>query len=118
VCDVLVVRTLEVAGRRIVRGERSRYRIKGTRPDHIVHTLWPPNQDTVQRVLKGAWDVVPAMLDSWGCCGVTSVQVTHCLDSYTTDLLITGTPHTIDQLCYRFARDLGIVAPVPEPYRP
>ncbi len=113
VCDVLVIRALEVAGKRIVRAERSRFRVMGTRPWHVAHTIWRPRPEYVVKSLQNAWDVVPALLDSYGCCGVTSRQVTECLDRYTSDLLITGTAHNITELRYRFSTGLGIDVPAP-----
>lgn len=117
VCDVLVLRALEVTGKRIVRDERYRFRQLGTRPWHLAHTLWRPRPEYVERSLAHAWDVVPALLDSYGCCDVTARQVTDCLDRYTTDLLITGTPHSLAELRYRFATVLGIEVPMPVPSR-
>lgn len=111
VCDVLVVRALEVAGKRIVRAERSRYRVLGTRPWHVAHTIWRPTPDHVRKSLDHAWDVVPAMLDSHGCCGITSRQVVEMLDEYTSDLLITATQHNLTDLRYRFESRLGITIP-------
>lgn len=117
VCDVLVIRALEVAGKRIVRAERSRFRTLGTRPWHVAHTIWRPTPEHVAKSLQNAWDVVPALLDSYGCCGVTARQVTVCLDKYTSDLLITGTAHSIDELRYRFSTVLGIEVPAPTRYQ-
>jgi len=108
VCDVLTYKALEVMGKWIVRAERSRFRTLGTRPWHVAHTIWPPSEATVNKALKNAWDVVPAMLDTHGCCGVTSRQVTDMLDSYVKDLVITGTEHTFDELQYRFVTRLGL----------
>lgn len=113
VCDVLVIRALEVTGKRIVRAERSRFRTLGTRPMHEAHTIWRPEPALVAKSLKSAWAVVPALLDSYGCCGVTAIKVTECLDRYATDLLITGTKHNIDELRYRFETVLGIEVPSP-----
>jgi hypothetical protein len=113
VCDVLVIRALEVAGKRIVRAERSRYRTLGTRPWHLAHTLWRPSPLHVIKSLEHAWDVVPALLDYYGCCGVTTRQVVSCLDRYTSDLLITGTAHDLEELRYRFSSTLGIEVPAP-----
>jgi hypothetical protein len=117
VCDVLVIRALEVAGKRIVRAERSRFRTLGTRPMHVAHTIWRPDQIHVTKSLQKAWDVVPALLDSYGCCGVTSRQVSACLDSYTSDLLITGTAHNVEELRYRFRTVLGLDLTGPMPTR-
>jgi hypothetical protein len=113
VADVLVIRALEVAGKRIVRADRARFRQLGTKPWHVAHTLWRPDQAHVNKSLEHAWDVVPALLDSYGCCGVTAIQVVQCLDRYTADLLLTGTPHTLSELRYRFSTVLGIDLPDP-----
>lgn len=108
VCDVLVLKALEKMGNYIVRAERSRHRVFGTRPAYLAHTLWAPTDEIVTKALKGAWDVVPALLDIHGCCGVTSRQVTVMLDEYVHDLAITGTEHTSDDLMYRFETRLGL----------
>lgn len=111
VADVLVVRALEAVGKRIVRAERSRFNRMGSRQWHEAHTVWPPEESSVVKTLANAWDVVPALLDTHGCCGVTSRQVTEMLDGYVRDLLITGTMHTFDQLRQRFSDRLGIEVP-------
>lgn len=108
VCDVLVIKALEQMGKWIVRAERSRFRTLGTRPFHEAHTLWQPDDATVSKALRSAWDVVPALLPTHGCCDVTVRQVTDMLDSYVHDLVITGTLHTIEELDYRFSEKLGL----------
>lgn len=108
VCDVLVFKTLETMGKKIVREERHRYRVLGTRPWHEAHTLWQVPESTIARSLKRAWDVVPALLDTHGCCGVTSRQVTAMLDSYVHDIVLEGRHHDIADLADRFERDLGL----------
>lgn len=119
VADVLVVRALEAVGKRIIRAERARYNLKGNKPWHVAHTIWKPDTSMMSKALEGAWDVVPALLDSHGCCGVTSVQVTKMLDAYVRDLLITGTPHVLSELRYRFESYLGIELAEPAvPYVP
>lgn len=118
VCDVLVVRALEAVGKRIVRVERSRFNRLGTKPWHVAHTVWTPDPEMVNKGLKGSWDVIPAMLDVHGCCGVTSLQVTRMIDAYVRDLLVTGTLHDINELRYRFERFLGVPVTAPTPYRP
>lgn len=102
VCDVLVIRALEMVGKRIVRSDRSRYNRLGNRPWHQAHTLWRPEQNMVDKALAGSWDVIPAMLQNHGGGLVTSMQVQDMVDSYVRDLLVTGTPHSLDQLRYRF----------------
>lgn len=121
VCDVLVVRALESVGRRIVRaGDRStrgsRFRQMGNRPWHEAHTLWRPTPEMVDKGLFGSWDVIPAMLDNHGCCGITSRQVTDMVDAYVRDLLITSKGHNMGDLRYRFETFLGIPLMEPEAY--
>lgn len=121
VCDVLVVHALEVVGRRIIRSSfssRSRFNAMDGHPIHTAHTLWKPDPDMTDKALRRAWDVVPAMLSSHGCCGVNAVQVTRMLDQYVRDLLITGTAHNLTELRYRFERYLGIPLVEPKPYEP
>lgn len=114
VCDVLVVRALEAIGKKIIRQERSRFSRFGHRPWHEAHTVWaPPREDMVERDLSNAWEIVPAMLDVHGCCGVTSRQVTLTLDSYVRDLLVTGTAHHVTELRYRLESRLGVELPEP-----
>lgn len=108
VCDVLVIKALEQLGKYLVRTERSRFREKGTRPWHICHTLWAPDDKLVTKVLKGAWDVVPPLVDAHGCCGITSVQVVEMLNEYVHDLGVTGTEHHLEELAYRFTSRLGM----------
>lgn len=111
VCDVLVVKALETMGKWIVRADRSRFGALGQRPFYLAHTLWQPDDSICSKALKGAWDVVPAMLDEHGCCGVTSLSVVGMLDAYVHDLVITGTPHHINHLYYRF--DTYLKLPIP-----
>lgn len=108
VCDVLVIKALEKIGKWLTRDNRSGYHVLGGRPWHVAHTIWQPTDATVTKILRGAWDVVPALLDTHGCCGVTSLQVTQMLDSYVHDLTLTGTEHDFKQLSYRFESRLGL----------
>lgn len=118
VADVLVIRALETVGHRILRAERPRTRILGTRPKHTAHTIWKPTDLAIDKGLARAWDVVPAMLSTHGCCGVTARQVTSMLDKYVRDLLLTGTEHRVGELRYRFETFLGIELAEPVPYTP
>jgi hypothetical protein len=104
---VLVTKALETLGRYVVRVERSRWAILGDRPRHIAHTIWPPTDEMVSKALKGAWDVVPVLLDihaphdSPG--GLDPVHVSIVLDEYVHDLAITGQPHTLPLLAERMS---------------
>lgn len=108
VCDVLVIKALEVIGKRIVRSERARFKMMRGRPWHEAHTQWNPDESMITKSMAGAWDVVPAMIDSHGSCGIESDQIIKALDDYVRDLLITGTPHRLTELKYRFSEYLGI----------
>lgn len=107
VCNVLVVKALETMGKRIARAERSRFRTLGSRPFYEAHMLWQPDEGTVDKALKGAWDVVPALM-AVHAGDVSPRQVTSMLDGYVHDLVITGTSHTITELEYRMEDRLGI----------
>lgn len=113
VCDLLVYKTLETIGKRIVRVDRSRYRRLEGRPFHLAHTLWQPDAAMMNKGLANAWDVVPAMLSEHGCCNITAQQVVQMIDAYVRDLLITQTGHSTTELRYRFEAILGI--PVLDP---
>lgn len=108
VCNVLVVKALERVGAFIIRGERSRYQQSRGKPLHTIHTMWQAPDAITERGLKGAWDVVPALIEVHGCCNITSLQVTSLLDDYVHDLVLTGTEHTLDELEYRFRARLGL----------
>lgn len=113
VCDVLVVRALETVGKRIVRSDRSRFGQMQGRPWHVAHTLWRPEERDTAKVLDTAWDVVPAMLQNHGCCGLTANQIVRTMDDYVRDLLVTGTAHNLSDLRYRFEKFLGLPIPLP-----
>lgn len=112
VCDVLVRKALEQLGKYLVRASRPRFRQLGNRPWLLAHTLWTPDDAMVSKALRGAWDVVPALLDIHGCCGITSVQVVDMLNVYVHDLAVTGMAHDISLLHARFVNGLNL--PVPE----
>lgn len=114
VCDVLVTKTLESMGKYIVRAERSRFRQLGTRPWHTAHTLFLATDTMVEKATRGAWDVVPALFESYGCCDVTPVQVVNVLSAYVHDLAITGTEHNVDELRYRLVQ-IGLPVYLHEP---
>ena len=106
-CDVLVLRALELVGKRIVRLERSRYGRMQGRPWHEVHLLWQPDQQAVDQGLEHAWDAVPLVVDEHGCCDVTADQLRLILDRYVRDLLATMTGHTTTDLRWRLQVYLG-----------
>ena len=98
VVDVLVVKALEAVGKRIVRADRARFNALKGRPFHEAHVLWPTDVVTVSKATKGAWDVVPALLDNHGCPGIESGRVVTMLDAYVTQVATHGVPHRLDRL--------------------
>lgn len=98
VVDVLVVKALESVGKRIVRAERARFNALKGRPFHEAHVLWPTDIIIVSKATKGAWDVVPALLDNHGCPGVESGRVVTLLDAYVSQVATHGVPHRLDRL--------------------
>lgn len=112
VCDILVFKALETLGKWIVRADRSRFKVINGHPWHIAHTAWRADDKTVDRALKGAWDVVPAMMDGHGF-ATPSAKVVEMLDSYVHDLAVTGTGHSLGQLAYRFESRLGLSVATP-----
>lgn len=107
--DTLVIKALETMGKRLVRIERSRYQIIGDAPFHLAHTVWQVDDGEASKSLRGAWDVVPLLIERH-CrgCGVEAAAVVEVLDDYVHDLVITGTPHHTEELGYRLGSRLGI----------
>lgn len=108
VCDVLVFKALETLGRRLVRVNRARAYILPKGSLHRAHIQWTPDDELVTKALKGAWDVVPALLSVYGTTDLAPETVTEMLDSYVHDLAITATDHTLSELEYRFETRLGL----------
>lgn len=108
VCDVLVVKALEAMGTRLLRADRARFNEWPWPNRHTAHTRWPATDDVVSKAIRNAWDVIPAMLNTHGCCDVTPLDVTEMLDDYVHDLAVTGTPHTLAELHYRFESRLRL----------
>lgn len=107
-CDMLVLRALELIGKRVVRFERSRYQRMSGRPWHEAHLLWPPDSKMVEQGLAEAWDAVGWVLTEHGCCGATPEQVTLTLDRYVRDLCSAGQGHSTDELRYRLSAYVGV----------
>lgn len=108
VSDVLVVKALESMGKRLVRMDRARFRVLGDKPFHLAHTIWQADDETVAKAIKGAWDVVPALIENHGGdCEIDPERVALMLNGYVHDLVITGTPHCLPELAYRFRAKLN-----------
>ena len=93
-CDVLVLKALESVGKRLVRSDRARYRVLGTRPFHEAHCLWPAPDDLVSKALRSAWDVVPSL-----CIHVPDIpNLTSVLDMYVKAVIAAQKPHDVNDL--------------------
>lgn len=93
-CDVLVLKALESVGKRLVRSDRARYRVLGTRPFHEAHCLWPAPDDLVSKALRSAWDVVPSL-----CIHVPDIpNLTSVLDMYVKAVIQAQKPHDVNDL--------------------
>ena len=119
VCDSLVLKALERAGNRIVRVTRSRhaeFRSTGL-PPREAHTVWPDTDETASKALLGAWEILPLVLERWvpsSCC-IDAEQLMNELDCYVHDLVITGRPHTVEDLLARVEKvtpELDWIAPL------
>jgi hypothetical protein len=108
VCDVLVVKALEKMGNYIVRASRNRYNEIGDRPYYLAHTLWPATDEIVTKALKGAWDVVPIVLETYGPQEFDTRQAVGVLNKYVHDLVVAGEPHDNNVLAYRLRSGLGL----------
>lgn len=113
VCDVLVRKALEVVGKRLVRVTRSRFNQLGDRPWNVAHTLWQADSQMIDKALSGAWEIVPALLDSHRseALGVTSEQVTAVLDEYVRTLIQHGEEHHLSSLRSSLMVRLSLVFP-------
>lgn len=108
VCDVLVLKALEALGRRIVREERGRFAELGTRPFHEAHTQWRPGVRMLNRTLDGAWEVVPALLNTHYRGSATADELSSMLSQYVITLVQHKAPHEIELLTTRFARAFNL----------
>jgi hypothetical protein len=99
--DVLVLRALELVGKRIVRVDRSRYaRLEG-RQFHEAHLLWRPDAQMLDRALTAAWTFVPQIVTDHARDEVATEQVVLTLDRYVRDLCLSQRGHDLAELCYR-----------------
>lgn len=104
----MVLRALELLGKRIVRADRSRHGRMNGRPWHEAHILWAPDRQMLDRALASAWDLAPWAVQEHGCCGVTVTELTATLDRYVRDLCRAQQGHTVTDLRYRLAAYVGV----------
>lgn len=105
--DAYVVKVLEHAGNRIVRADRGGQGRPGrwaqlTVPLCRAHMQWPMASDAeIAPLLRGAWAALAELSLPWDCFGLTPEEVSPILDRYVTDLLLTGSAHSVDEVAYR-----------------
>jgi hypothetical protein len=102
-CDVLVVRALELIGKRIVRIERSRFNRLGTLAFHEAHILWQPDKDTLDKALASAWDYLPDVIRNHAIAGTDADEVRLALERYIHDLVQMKRGHSVEELRYRLS---------------
>lgn len=94
---VLVLRAMERAGRRLLT-RQLRGQLRDV-PAHLLHTRIPAAHTDLDRLMAGAWDAVPSLVDEWGGpCGSPAAGVVRVLDRYCRDLLVAGHPHEVRNL--------------------
>jgi hypothetical protein len=98
--DVLVLRALELVGKRVVRQDRSRYKRLGNLPWFEAHCLWRVDPTTLDKALADAWSMVPIVVRSWPCSELDSAQLRAILDRYVRELVGSQRGHEIAELAY------------------
>lgn len=99
--DVLVLRALELIGKRIVRVERSRFGRMGDLGFHEVHVLWQPDQEMLEKSLAVAWTFVEQVVREHARADIDARQVVLVLDRYVRDLVQGMRAHDVMELRYR-----------------
>jgi hypothetical protein len=106
-CEVLALRALEIAGKRVVGRERYRHTDLKAWEYHTVRQSTPPS---VPRLLEGAWTAVPAIATRLR---VDPEKLTAALAAYVGGLLVTGARHDPAELREHLNRTVrGELVPV------
>jgi len=105
-CDALVMKALEKVGMYQLKADRSRFREAAGHSLASVHTLYPATDETVTKVLRGAWDVLPHLLEAHASptFATSSENVAKVLEEYVQDLAITGEAPNVTELAYRLGK--------------
>jgi len=99
-CDVLVLRALELVGKRVVRQDRSRYKRLGSRPWFEAHCLWRVDPMTLEKALADAWSMVPTVVHNYPCGEIDGPQLIAVLDRYVRELVASQRGHEVADLSY------------------
>lgn len=100
-CDVMVLRALELLGKRIVRVDRSRFGQMGDLAFYEAHCRWQPDADMLDRALGSAWEFVAQVVENHAAPGISSREVSLVLDRYVRDLVKGMRVHQLEELEYR-----------------
>jgi hypothetical protein len=110
ICDALVHKALEKIGMYQLKADRSRFREVGGLSLASVHTLYPASDETVSKVLRGAWDVLPGLLREYTHVPAEDdAALAKALEAYVQDLAVTGSVPQTAELAYRIEKALGPV---------
>ncbi|MFI5495585.1 hypothetical protein [Actinoplanes sp. NPDC051859] len=104
-CEALVLKALELAGKRILGRQRYQHR---DLPAWEYHTVRPATVDAVPRLLDGAFATVPAVAPRLG---VDPDVLTAQLAAYVGGLLVSGARHDPDALRTHLAHRAGDLVP-------
>lgn len=99
-CDVMVLRALELVGKRIVRVDRSRYSRLNGRAFHEAHLVWQPDEEMLDKALANAWGQVVQVVRDHSSTDVDPRWVVLALDRYVRDLVHAMRPHEVQHLRY------------------
>lgn len=98
-CDVLVRRALELLGKRTLTGKMRRPRPDWTTA-YLFHHIEP---DKLEKSLADAWELIPHVVVTHGCCGIQEEELELALTSYVIDLVLDHAPHTSDLLAEKLS---------------
>lgn len=100
-CDVMVLRALELLGKRIVRVDRSRFGQMGDLAFYEAHCRWQPDGEMLDRALAQAWTFVDRVVHRHAGRGIAPREVELTLDRYVRDLVKGMRTHEVEELEYR-----------------
>jgi len=93
--DMLVLRALELIGKRIVRDERSRFQTlqRSGRPFFEAYQIWTPAPTQIDAALATAWHNCDRVVAFYGYWDYTETHLRDVLDNYVRWLVKSGQPH-------------------------
>lgn len=99
-CEMLVLRALEVLGKRLVReaGHKHRWQDRGDAPWYALHTVWETSARDIDGALRGAWEMVDEVQMRWGSRDRYDPLLASKLDRYTRRLVDDRRLPVLDEL--------------------